>query len=167
MSDPNRPYGQEYGEQPPVVQPPPAQTPGMPTQAVGQTPDEAHVQPVTSGTEDPRLGLEVGRFWAGALATMVVAALIALAADFILEEVLNLEVQAQACRYAKSQGQSCTTVPSSWTTPTPTPTPTPSVSASASPSPSVPASGSLPGPTGTVTLPPTATTPTPSATVAR
>ena len=79
----------------------------------------------------------------------------------------NLEVQAQACRYAKSQGQSCTTVPSSWTTPTPTPTPTPSVSASASPSPSVPASGSLPGPTGTVTLPPTATTPTPSATVAR
>lgn len=100
MSDPNRPYGQEYGEQPPVVQPPPAQTPGMPTQAVGQTPDEAHVQPVTSGTEDPRLGLEVGRFWAGALATMVVAALIGLAADFILEEVLNLEVQAQADLFA-------------------------------------------------------------------
>lgn len=96
MSDPNRPYGQEYGEQPPPVHPPPAQTPGMPTQPVGQTPDEAHVQPVTSGTEDPRLGLEVGRFWAGALATMVVAALIGLAADFILEEVLNLEVQAQA-----------------------------------------------------------------------
>jgi hypothetical protein len=72
----------------------------MPTQAVGQTPDEAHVQPVTSGTEDPRLGLEVGRFWAGALATMVVAALIGLAADFILEEVLNLEVQAQADLFA-------------------------------------------------------------------
>ncbi|MGI5187769.1 DUF6069 family protein [Promicromonospora sp. CA-289599] len=101
MSDPNRPYGQEYGEQPPAVQPPPAQAPGMPTQAVGQTPDEAQqVQPVTSGTEDPRLGLEVGRFWAGALATMVVAALIGLAADFILEEVLNLEVQAQADLFA-------------------------------------------------------------------
>jgi hypothetical protein len=100
MSDPNRPYGQEYGEQPPPVHPPPAQAPGMPTQAVGQTPDEAHVQPVTSGTEDPRLGLEVGRFWAGALATMVVAALIGLAADFILEEVLNLEVQAQADLFA-------------------------------------------------------------------
>ncbi|MFC4632228.1 DUF6069 family protein [Promicromonospora alba] len=72
----------------------------MPTQAVGQTPDEAHVQPVTSGTEDPRLGLEVGRFWAGALATMAVAALIGLAADFILEEVLNLEVRAQADLFA-------------------------------------------------------------------
>ncbi|MEU4388676.1 DUF6069 family protein [Promicromonospora sp. NPDC023805] len=100
MSDPNRPYGQDYGEQPPPVQPPPAQAPGMPTQAVGQTPDEAHVQPVTSGTQDPRLGLEVGRFWSGALATMVVAALIGLAADFILEEVLNLEVQAQADLFA-------------------------------------------------------------------
>ena len=37
--------------------------------------------------------------------------------------VSNLEVQAQACRYAKSQGLGCTTVTSTWTTPTPTPTP--------------------------------------------
>jgi hypothetical protein len=95
MSDPNRPYDADYGERPPPAYPPPAQTPGTPTQPVGQTPDET-VQPVTSGTQDPRLGLEVGRFWAGALATMLVAALIGLAAVFILEEVFNLEIQPQA-----------------------------------------------------------------------
>jgi hypothetical protein len=95
MSDPNRPYDADYGERPPPAYPPPAQAPGTPTRPVGQTPDET-VQPVTSGTQDPRLGLEVGRFWAGALATMLVAALIGLAADFILEEVFNLEIQPQA-----------------------------------------------------------------------
>jgi hypothetical protein len=95
MSDPNRPYDADYGERPPPAYPPPAQMPGTPTQPVGQTPDET-VQPVTSGTQDPRLGLEVGRFWAGALATMLVAALIGLAAVFILEEVFNLEIQPQA-----------------------------------------------------------------------
>ncbi|MFI6424146.1 DUF6069 family protein [Promicromonospora sp. NPDC050880] len=97
MSDPNRPYDPEYGEQPPpAYPPPPAQVPGTPTQPVGPARGEAHVQPVTSGTENPRLGLEVGRYWAGALATVLVAALIGLAADFILEEVLGLEVHAQA-----------------------------------------------------------------------
>ncbi|MFC8799580.1 hypothetical protein ACFT2C_17735 [Promicromonospora sp. NPDC057138] len=95
MSDPNRPYDPDYGEQPPPAYPPPAQAPGTPTRPVGQTPDET-VQPVTAGTEDPRLGLEVGRFWAGALATMLVAGLIGLAADFILEEVLHLEISSQA-----------------------------------------------------------------------
>ncbi|KGN30073.1 serine/threonine protein phosphatase [Knoellia sinensis KCTC 19936] len=53
--------------------------------------------------------------------------------------VRNLEVQAAACRYAKSQGRDCATVPSTWTTPTPTPTPTPSGSPTGSPSPSAPA----------------------------
>ncbi|GAA4713895.1 hypothetical protein APR04_004192 [Promicromonospora umidemergens] len=96
MSDPNRPYSADYGEQPQPVRPPPAQTPGTPTQPVGQLPDGAAVQPVTSGTENPRLGLEVGRFWAGALATTLVAALIGVAAHFILEAVLNLDVRAQA-----------------------------------------------------------------------
>ena len=95
MSDPNRPYDADYGEQPPPAYPPPAQTPGTPTRPVGQTPDET-IQPVTSGTGEPRLGREVGRFWAGALATMLVAALIGLAADFIFEEVLNLEIRSQA-----------------------------------------------------------------------
>ena len=96
MSDPNRPYDPDYGEQPPPAYPPPAQTPGTPTQPLGHSPDEEFVQPVTSGTQNPRLGLEVGRYWAGALATMLVAALIGLAADFILEDVLNLEIQPQA-----------------------------------------------------------------------
>jgi hypothetical protein len=98
MSDPNRPYDPEYREQPPpaAAYPPPAQVPGTPTVPVGQTPGEAPVQPVPSGTQDPRLGLEVGRYWAGVLATMLVAALIGLAATFILEDVLNLEIQPQA-----------------------------------------------------------------------
>jgi hypothetical protein len=102
MSDPNRPYDPDYREQPPppATYPPPAQVPGTPTVPVGHTPDEAAVQPVTSGTQDPRLGLEVGRFWAGVLATMLVAALIGLAATFILEEVLNLEIQPQADLFA-------------------------------------------------------------------
>ena len=59
--------------------------------------------------------------------------------------VRNLEVQAGACRYAKSQGRDCATVPSSWTTPTPTPTPTPSPSVSSS----VPVTPT-PSPTATV-----------------
>lgn len=108
MSDPNRPYDADYGQQPPPAYPPPAQTPGTPAQPVqpvgpaqpagpaGQPPQDPSVQPVTSGTEDPRLGIEAGRFWAGALATTLVAALIGVAADFILEEVLNLEIRAQA-----------------------------------------------------------------------
>ncbi|MFI2486724.1 DUF6069 family protein [Promicromonospora kroppenstedtii] len=96
MSDPNRPYDADYGEQPPPAYPPPAQTPGVPTQPVGQPPADARAQAVTSGTENPRLALEVGRYWAGALATMLVAALIGLAASFILEEVLGLDVQPQA-----------------------------------------------------------------------
>lgn len=100
MSDPNRPYDRDYGEQPPAAYPPPAQAPGTPNQPVGQTPEEASVQPVTSGTEDPRLGLEAGRYWAGALATVLVAALIGLAAHFILEDVLDLEIRAQADLFA-------------------------------------------------------------------
>lgn len=58
-------------------------------------PESAHLQPVTSGTQGPRLALEVGRYWAGALATMLVAALIGLTADVILEEVLGLEIHSQ------------------------------------------------------------------------
>ncbi len=96
MSDPNRPYDADYGEQPPPAYPPPARTPGVPTQPVGQPPADARAQPVTTGTENPRLALEVGRYWAGALATMLVAALIGLAASFILEEVLGLDIQPQA-----------------------------------------------------------------------
>ncbi|HEV6952758.1 MAG TPA: DUF6069 family protein [Promicromonospora sp.] len=95
MSDPNRPYDPDYGEQPPPAYVP-AQAPGTPTQPVGgPQPGEGYAQPVTSGTENPRLGLEVGRYWAGAAATVLVAALIGLAATFILESVLGLEVHSQ------------------------------------------------------------------------
>ncbi|WP_377639214.1 PP2C family protein-serine/threonine phosphatase [Oryzobacter terrae] len=52
--------------------------------------------------------------------------------------VSDLRLQAQACRWSRSNGEICQTVPSSWTQPTATPTPTPSPTAtpSASPSPS-------------------------------
>ncbi|MBR7742548.1 serine/threonine-protein phosphatase [Phycicoccus sp. BSK3Z-2] len=63
------------------------------------------------------------------------------------ERVEELTLQAEACRYARSQGDPCRTVASTWTTPTPTPT------------------GSVTGsPTGTGTATPTRTpTPTGSA----
>ncbi|KGN41651.1 PP2C family protein-serine/threonine phosphatase [Knoellia aerolata] len=67
--------------------------------------------------------------------------------------VRNLEVQAQACRYAKSQSRDCATVPTTWTTPSPTPTPTPT--------PTTSVSSPAPTPTGTLTV-----APTPSATAA-
>ncbi len=53
--------------------------------------------------------------------------------------VAMLQVQAQACRTARTQGRACTTVSSTWTTPSPTPsessTSTATPSGSASPSP--------------------------------
>lgn len=52
------------------------------------------------------------------------------------ERVLDLRLQAEACRYAKAHGEACSTVPSTWVAPTPTPTPSASASASTSPSPS-------------------------------
>ncbi|PRY52479.1 protein phosphatase [Knoellia remsis] len=69
--------------------------------------------------------------------------------------VRNLDVQAQACRYARSQGRDCTTVPSSWTSPTPTPTPSgslsPSPSGTATPSTTPTPGSSSTGPRATVT----------------
>lgn len=70
--------------------------------------------------------------------------------------VRNLDVQAQACRYAKTQGRDCTTVPPTWTSPTPTPTPTPSGTGTGSPTPSP-----SPSTTGTLSVSPSTT---PSAT---
>ncbi len=57
--------------------------------------------------------------------------------------VSDLRLQAEACRYAKANGETCRTVPSSWTppspsptvSPSPTPSPTPSSSPSGSPTP--------------------------------
>lgn len=54
------------------------------------------------------------------------------AADARVDE---LRLQAQACRWARANGETCRTVPVGWTPPaTPTPTPSPSVSPSPSPS---------------------------------
>ena len=55
------------------------------------------------------------------------------------ERVGDLRLQAQACRWARLQGESCHTVPTTWTPPTVTPAPSatrPSPSASVSPAPS-------------------------------
>lgn len=79
--------------------------------------------------------------------------------------VQELRLQAEACRYARTQGETCRTVPSTWTQPTPTPTPSPSASASASASPSPSASLPLgtPLPSSTrspvIPLPPTTQAP--------
>ncbi len=87
--------------------------------------------------------------------------------------VSALRLQATACRYSRSQGEPCRSVPSTWVQPTPTPTPSPSASgtstvtpgssATARPTatlPSLPAvpqvTPSLPGPRSTPTVPPPA-----------
>lgn len=44
------------------------------------------------------------------------------------QRVSELRLQATACRYARSQGDPCRTVPSTWVEPTPSPSPSPSPS---------------------------------------
>ncbi|HMM94377.1 PP2C family serine/threonine-protein phosphatase [Phycicoccus sp.] len=79
--------------------------------------------------------------------------------------VSELRVQAEACRYARSQGDACRTVPPTWTAPSPTPSgsSTASPSPGATPSttgtslPTLPSTPSLPSvgvPTSTPTVPP-------------
>jgi PPM family protein phosphatase len=58
-------------------------------------------------------------------------------ADARVDELL---LQATACRYARTEGQECRTVPDTWTAPTPTPSPS-----------ETPSRTSTPSPTGTVT----------------
>jgi hypothetical protein len=87
MSDPNYP---PRGDVPPPGAPghgvPPAIPPSVPHDPRADFPPPA--EPVNPA--DPRLGLEVGRFWAGAAATAVVAALIGLVAVIILERIFSL-----------------------------------------------------------------------------
>lgn len=78
---------------PPQQYPPGTLPPDAPVPASDAIRPEDPAAPATSSTEDPRLGLEVGRFWAGALATVVVCALIGLVAAFLLTDVFNLELQ--------------------------------------------------------------------------
>jgi len=76
------------------------------------------------------------------------------AADARVEE---LRLQAAACRWARSRGDECRTVPSTWTTPTPTPSPSPTPSLTPSPG-LTPAPGLTPSP-GLTPVPGGAVTP--------
>ncbi|WP_159798689.1 hypothetical protein [Puerhibacterium puerhi] len=86
MSDPNRPYDAVPGSPPPAV---PPREPAVPP---ATAPAPAPGRPATSGTEDPRLGLEVGRYWGGAVATVVVTALVGLVAAFLVDRVAGQEL---------------------------------------------------------------------------
>jgi serine/threonine protein phosphatase PrpC len=65
--------------------------------------------------------------------------------------VSDLRLQATACRWARANGETCRTVPATWTAPTPSPSGTPTPSGSGSPTvqpmPSTGVSGSSPSPT--------------------
>ena len=71
------------------------------------------------------------------------------------ERVEDLRLQAEACRFARSEGDPCRTVPSTWTRPTPTPTPSSTPSSTPSPS----------GTAGTLPSLPTPAVPTPTVAV--
>src|SRR5215470_15447336 len=83
MTDPNRPYDPNRPNDPnrPYA-PAPAQVPYDPASDVAATP-----------TMDPRLSLATGRYWAGALATVLVCALIGLAAWFIVDQLAGQDLQ--------------------------------------------------------------------------
>ncbi len=69
--------------------------------------------------------------------------------------VTELRLQAEACRYARSQDEPCRTVPPTWTPPSPSPSPTPSGTSTALPSPGVPTPTlTLPGRGSSPTVPP-------------
>ncbi len=75
--------------------------------------------------------------------------------------VAELRLQATACRWAQLNGETCRTVPATWTAPTPSPSPTasPTPSSSATPTPTAPFSpGATPSiaPTVQPTVPPSA-----------
>lgn len=87
MSDPNSPgydprqYGQVPGQ-------PPARPPAVPPPADPRgefPPSQTPVSP-----SDPRLTVEAGRFWAGAAATALVAALIGLIGVIVFERIFEI-----------------------------------------------------------------------------
>lgn len=85
MSYPNGPYDPQR----PVEPVPPQVYPGDP-QAY---PPDPLGEATTAPTNDPRLALNVGRYWGGALATVVIAALIGLVAWFVVERVADQDLQ--------------------------------------------------------------------------
>ena len=92
MSDLNRPTEPDrpYGTRRPA-EPVPQQAPYDPV-ADEPVAYDAHGDVTAAPTNDPRLGLDVGRYWGGALATIIVAALIGVVAWFVVESVANQEL---------------------------------------------------------------------------
>jgi PPM family protein phosphatase len=68
--------------------------------------------------------------------------------------VAELRLQATACRWARLNGEVCSTVPSTWTAPSPSPSPSPTATPTGSTSPS-PSLSPSPGPSPTATPSPT------------
>lgn len=90
MSQANGPYGSSGGPYGPGGAPPPGIPPqGVPPQGI---PPQGGAG--GAGPPAPRSGpsLDAGRYWAGSVATVAVAALIGLAAVFVLENVFGLNV---------------------------------------------------------------------------
>ncbi|WP_251151775.1 hypothetical protein [Cellulosimicrobium sp. Marseille-Q4280] len=89
--DPQNPQTRRYG-QPPAQ--PPAAAPGQPP-ALPPTHDPRADFPEPQRTvspADPRLTVEAGRFWAGAAATALVAALIGLIGVIVFERIFTIEL---------------------------------------------------------------------------
>lgn len=99
MNAANGPYGTQ-GATPAGSTPPGGQPPSVPPQGVhyvsepGDPATPRYGEPADPryGTEDAGPTLNVGRYWAGAIATVAVAALIGWVAVFVLENVFNLTV---------------------------------------------------------------------------
>jgi hypothetical protein len=93
--DPQNPQTRRYG-QPPAQ--PPAAAPGQPP-ALPPTHDPRADFPEPQRTvspADPRLTVEAGRFWAGAAATALVAALIGLIGVIVFERIFSTGSQQAA-----------------------------------------------------------------------
>ncbi len=101
MSDPQRPYGQHDPQHDPRYDPrydpvhdpravPPYEHEQRPGTVPTGEPADSWDAPVPAPGENLRL--DAGRFWAGAAATVLVCALIGLAAAVIIEQVFGLEL---------------------------------------------------------------------------
>lgn len=95
MSDPQRPYdpAQDPRLQPGQDPVPPAYPPAVPPAGTPAARPAGSGFPATGtpvSAADPRLAVEAGRFWAGAAATALVAALIGLIAVIVFERIFGI-----------------------------------------------------------------------------
>ncbi|WP_265522212.1 hypothetical protein [Oerskovia flava] len=91
MSDPNYPQrGQVPPGNNPGNVPPGGQPPAVPPRRANDPNGDFPVSPDAGSPYDPRLSVEAGRFWAGAAATALVAALIGLIAVIIFERIFSV-----------------------------------------------------------------------------